>query len=156
MPVQFLNEDKPLATDRLRFLLSEDRKNIFVEEILKPAAKEMSDMRLWSLLTKQYEIYELMQEKLARGVSFDPQTHLATRWVPRPGDFPDIFIDPKIAFGRPVIPSFVPTETIMKSWLAEGKDYNSVADWFDVSVLEIQKAVDFELALAKPRVALAA
>jgi uncharacterized protein (DUF433 family) len=153
---QIFGVEKPLATDRIRFVAAEDRKDIFVEEVLMPAARAADDARLWSLLTRQYEIYEFIQEKLAHGVSFDPRTHLASRWTPRPERFPDIVIDPRIAYGQPVGPSLVPTRTLWDAWRAEDEDINAVADWFAMPVHEAQQAVEFERSLSDSRQAMAA
>lgn len=149
-------DDKPLATDRIRFMTTDDRKNIFVEEVLKPSAKEADDRKLWSLLTRQYEFYELIQERLSRGVSFDPATSVATRWVPRPDAFPQIIIDPRIAYGQPVGPNFVPTHTLYEAWAAEDQDISAVADWYDLPIDEAVMSIEFEKALRGERRAMAA
>lgn len=146
--------EKPLASDRVKFVT--DGKNIFVEEVLKPTAKAANDAALWSLVTRQYEIYEFIQARLLRGLSFDPGTHLARRWVPRPQEFPDIIVDPRIAYGQPVGPSSVPTATLYDAWEAERRDIDAVADWYGVPLPEAQMAVDFETRLRLPREALVA
>jgi hypothetical protein len=147
---EVFKEEKPLSTDRFIFVPRDDGRDIFVEEVMKPSAKETDDRTLWSLVTKQYEIYTLIRDKLARGVSFDPATHLAKHWVPRPKSFPSIYLDPRIAYGQPVGPHMVPTQTLYESWLAEKEDIGAVADWFDVPIAEAQTGVDFELALRMP------
>lgn len=149
-------EAKPLASDKVRFLLTADRKNVLVEEVLKPAAQEAGDTRLWNLLTRQYEMWEVIQAALAKGVSFDPRTHLAARWAPRPDSFPTILIDPRIAYGQPIIPALVPTRAIADIWAAEGGEVEAAADWFGIPVEQARDAVGFELALNEPKQALAA
>lgn len=136
--------------------MTEDRKKIFVEEILNPAAKETEGARMWSLITRQYEMCEFIQEQIAKGVSFDPKTHLANHWILRPETFLEIFIDPKLAYGQPIIPALVPTRTIMDAWISEEQNINAVADWSDIPVTEASQAVDFERALSQSKQALTA
>lgn len=147
-------EEKPLASNRIVFVT--DGKDIFVEEVLKPTAKESNDTALWSLVTKQYEIYEFIRNRLIRSITFDLKTHLAKQWVPRPEQFPDIVIDPRIAYGQPIVPSKIPTGALFDAWEAEGHDTNAVAQWFDVPAAEVALATDFERLIRMPREALAA
>jgi uncharacterized protein (DUF433 family) len=137
-------DEKPLVSARIRFVMTKDRKNLFSEEVLKPVAKATHDTRLWSLLTRQYEMYTFIMDRLERGVTFDPQTDLANQWTPRPDRFPDIIIDPRIAYGQPALPNGFPTQTIYESWRAEDEDYGSVSDWFDIPLTDVQSAVAFE------------
>ncbi len=150
----FFREEKPLASERIVFVT--DGKDIFVEEVLKPSAKESNDPALWSLVTRQYEIYEFIRSLIIRGLSFDPKTHLAKTWVPRPEQFPDIIIDPRVAYGQPIVPSRVPTAALYDSWEAEGGDVGAVAQWFDVPASDVILATDFEKLIRQPREALAA
>jgi uncharacterized protein (DUF433 family) len=62
---------------------------------------------------------------------------------------PNVIIDPRIAFGRPVIaPQFVPTETLFALWKAEDGNYRAVADWFHISREQAEESVEFEMRLA--------
>lgn len=137
--------EKPFATDRI--LLKTDGKNVFVEEVLKKVAADEDDKRLWNLVTKQYEHYELIERTLLDGVEFDEHTHLARKWKPRPDAFPMIEIDPRVAYGKPATPSRVPTEAIYDLWLAEGESIGAVADWFDLPLDEVEMAVAFQRAM---------
>ena len=141
---QIFGDDKPLVSQKIRFVTTEDRKNVFVEEALKPAAKETEDTRLWSLLNRQYEMYEFIMDRLARGVVFDPATQIATRWAPRPDEFPTIHVDPRVAYGQPALPSGYPTQVIYEAWQAEDEDYGTVADGFNIGLEDVQTAVMFE------------
>lgn len=146
--------EKPFATDRI--VLKTDGKHIFVEEVLKKVARDERDARLWNLVTKQYEHYELIERSFVNGVVFDPETHLARTWRPRPLDFPDILIDPRIAYGKPVTPSLVPAETLHEVWRAENDNIGAAADWFGLSIDEAEMAIRFQEALLKPQERLAA
>jgi uncharacterized protein (DUF433 family) len=141
---EVFKDEKPLASRKVIFRTTEDRKNVFVEEAFKPAAKETDDTRLWSLLNRQYEIYDFIISRLERGVVFDPQTEMATTWTPRPAEFPNITIDPKIAYGHPALPSGFPTQVIYDAWNAEDQDFGSVSDWFEIPLNQVQDAISFE------------
>jgi hypothetical protein len=135
------NTEHPFAMDGAQFLT--DRKEVFLA-----AAKETKDQFLLNLVTKQYEIYVVLEEFLARGVSFDPTTGLARQWRPKPKELPAIALDPLIAYGRPVVmPEAVPTESIYKLWKAEGGSFKAAADWFAVTEEAAHQAIDFELGL---------
>ena len=151
---ELFKNDKPFATDRI--ILRTDGRHIFVEEILKPAAKEENDRRLWNLITKQYEHYELIERTIISGVVFDPKSHLARTWVPRPNAFPKIIIDPKIAYGKPITPSHVPADAIFDIWRAENDNVPAAADWFGISVEEAEMGIRFQEELLRPREALVA
>ena len=68
---KIFENERPFATDRI--LLKTDGKHVFVEEVLKKVAQEEKDKRLWNLITKQYEHYELMERTSIKGVTFDPE-----------------------------------------------------------------------------------
>ena len=120
-----------------------ERKNIFLK-----VAKESGDTSLLNLVTRQYAMYDVLEEILSRSLTFDPTTGLATRWKPRDKEFPHVIVDPKIAFGQPVIePAGVPTEAIHATWKAEGGSYPATAEWFGIGESLVQEAVEFELAL---------
>lgn len=139
--------EKPLATSHIRFKARKDGRDVLAEEVLKPAAQESKDPKLLSLCTRQYEFYVAIQDILVKGLSFDPHTHFATRWVPRPQRFPEVAIDPTIAYGRPAGPSKVPTSVLYAAWEAEGRKLDPVSDWYEVTLAEAKVAVEFELEL---------
>jgi len=65
------------------------------------------------------------------------------RWWPL-GKDRVVFLDPRIAFGKPVVaPHNVPTESIWDAVRANGS-LSEVAKWFDMPASEVQAAVDFE------------
>lgn len=150
------NEDKPLLRRDILFLPTEDRKHLLVEEVMKRAATENDDRRLWNLVSKQYQFGEIVERTLARGLAFDPDTQLTSKWTPRPDRFPKIVVDPRVAYGQPSTPGRIATGSIFASWEAEGEEAPVVADWFNLPVGEVQMAVDFERSLIAERQALAA
>lgn len=71
----------------------------------------------------------------------------AERFWPQPRKR-TIVLDPKIAFGKPVLAAFdIPTDAIARSVEAEGSE-KAVAKYFDVPVSQIRDAVAFEQNLA--------
>ncbi len=140
-------EAKPLASSKVVFRTTENRKNVFVEEILREAGEAEDDRRLLNLYNRQYEIYDFIQTRLAKGVVFDPSTALASCWYPRQEQFPTIFIQPTIAYGHPVTPSHVPTGVIYDAWKA-GDDPNEIGDWFSTPIEQVLAAIEFEQSLA--------
>jgi uncharacterized protein (DUF433 family) len=145
---EVFKSEKPFATDKI--VLRTDGKHVFVEEVLKKAAKEENDTRLWNLVTKQYEHYELIERSLLKGVTFDPETHFARTWTPRPEAYPRIIIDPRIAYGKPITPQHIPAETIYEIWKAENENIAAAADWFGMPIQEAEMAVGFQRELIEP------
>lgn len=135
---------KPLATSYIRFRARKDGRDVLAEEVLRPAAEEYNDPKLLGLFARQYEIYAVIRDTLDKGVSFDPHSHFAVRWVPRPNKFPDIIVDPTVAYGRPTGPSKVPTAVLYSAWIAEGRKLDPVADWYEIPITEAKMAIDFE------------
>lgn len=139
---KLFGSDKPFATNKI--FLKTDGKGVFVEEILKKAAKDENDRRLWNLVTKQFEHYELIERSLLDGVKFDPESHLAKTWVPRPDSFPEIVIDPRVAYGKPVTPSRVPADAIFEVFQAENDNICAAADYFNISPEEAEMGIRFQ------------
>ena len=136
-----LKMEHPFATSDVKFMT--DRKEIFLH-----AAQEENDSFLLNLMTNQIEIYEAYEHSLAKDLTFDPKSGVVRRWRPQASDFPNVLVDPRIAYGHPVIaPSNVPTSAVFNLWKAE-KDARAVASWFEISRDLADEAVQFELGLA--------
>jgi uncharacterized protein (DUF433 family) len=132
----------PFALSNLKFLT--DRRQIFGQ-----AAQEAGDAKTWNLVTNQYEMYEAIEHSVAKGVAFDPRSGLARNWHPSQSEYPDVVIDPRHAFGRPVVGAkHVPTGTILRMWRAESGNRDRVAKAFGALRSEIDQAIEFELTLA--------
>jgi len=120
-----------------------DRKKIFAT-----SAEDTGDEKMWDLATGQHEMLITIEQTIRKGVVFDPGTYLAKMWAPKPGEFPNVIIDPRIAFGKPIVrDTAVPTETLYRQWRAEGR-FDKVAAWFDVSEEAVRTAVGYELEAA--------
>lgn len=137
-----LKQDHPFATSNVKFLT--DRKEVFLQ-----TARETNDRYLLNLMTNQIEIYEALEQVLAKGIAFDQTTGIAERWQPQPHEFPSIVVDPRIAYGKPFVSGGrVPTDALYSLWKAEGGNVHAVADWFEVDRGEVQQAIEFELGMA--------
>ena len=131
----------PFATSKAKFLT--DRKSIF-----QATANETHDPVLLNLVSRQFAMYVVLEDLLDRGLTFDLTTGLAQEWHPKPLDFPDIAVNPFVAFGQPTVkPAGVPTSAILKIWQAENGNYSAVADWFEIDVDQTKQAIEFELGL---------
>lgn len=135
------NVNHPLALSDQKYVT--DRKKIFAR-----SAQTTGDERAWDMANGQHEMWITIEQTIAKGVVFDPNTHLAKAWHPRPGEFPDVEINPRIAFGKPVVKgTAVPTSVLYAQWKAEGQKAK-VARWFDVSEKVVDVAVSYELSAA--------
>jgi uncharacterized protein (DUF433 family) len=111
-------------------------------------AKGENDTKLLNPVTKQYDMYVILEDVLSRGLTFDPTSGLAMRWPPCEKEFPRVVIDPRIAYGQPSLePVRVPTDAVFATWKAENGSYAAVADWYEIDESLAREAVEFELAL---------
>jgi hypothetical protein len=133
--------DHPFATSRVHLVT--DKADVFLE-IMRESAEETKDRTLLSLTTRNFMMAEFIERFLVPGIVFDKQDHMARRWAPRHDRFPEIVIDPRVAYGQPVGPSGIPTATIMDTYVAEGENLDEVALWLGVPVAEAARAVNFE------------
>jgi uncharacterized protein (DUF433 family) len=140
-----LKTKHPFASSRV--LLTADKSDVYVKEVLLQAAQEADDVRLRSLTTNNYVMHEIIKKSLLPGVEFNPATELASRWRPIPDKFPKIIVDPRIARGQAALPKGIPTETLYDAWRAENRDEDAVAYWYDIPSTDVMQAVKFEQAL---------
>jgi uncharacterized protein (DUF433 family) len=132
----------PFALSDIKYLT--DRRKVIAQ-----ASEAVGDRSTWELATGQYLIWETIEASIAKGVVFDPSTDLATCWRPRPGDHPDIVLDPSRAFGKPIVDSAgIPTDALFRQWKAEDGSFARVARWYDISPDQVEGAVRFELEMA--------
>ena len=137
-----LQQDHPFATSNVKFMT--DRKEVFLN-----TAKETGDQFLLNLMTNQVEIYVALEQVLAKGITFHQRSGVAHNWRPLHNDCPNVIVDPRIAYGHPVVaPKNVPTSALFSLWKAESGDARAVADWFHVGRDLVDEAVEFELRLA--------
>lgn len=135
------NQQHPFATYNTKYVT--DRVEVFSK-----TARDVHDSTLLNLVTKQYEMYVVLEEVLAKGVEFDPASGIAREWRPKQAEFPDVVISPLLAYGQPaIVPHGVPTRAIYNTWRAENGHYGATSDWFDVDEKYVRQAVEFELGL---------
>lgn len=131
----------PLALASSKYVT--DRK-----KVIAWSAEETGDDRAWDMATGQHEMWVTIEQTIERGVTFDPKTYLARIWAPKPGEFPNVLIDPRVAFGRPFVEgTSVPTRTLFRQWQADGHKAK-VAAWFDVPEDAVETAISYELRVA--------
>lgn len=136
-----LKTQHPFALSKAEFLT--DRKKIF-EQIAEGEGRQIRE-----LLTGQYEMYETIEEILAKGMAFNPKTFLAEEWRPLKNDCPNVVVNPRYDYGRPVIGvRHVPTAAIIRQWKAEKGDKRRVADWWQIDQSEVAEAIEFEIRMA--------
>lgn len=134
-------QQHPFATSNTKYLT--DRVEVFAK-----TARDVHDSTLLNLVTKQYEMYVVLEEVLAKGVEFDPASGIAREWKPKPVEFPDIVLSPLVAYGQPAIVHFgVPTSAIYSTWKAENGNYAAISDWYEIDEKLARQAVEFELGL---------
>lgn len=144
---QELNIKHPFASQRV--ILTADKADVFVKEVFHKAAEEADDVKLRSLTTNNYVMYETIKQALIPGVEFSATTDLVNRWKPLPERFPSVTVDPRIARGQPVLPKGIPTGVLYDAWKAENKNVDSVALWYSLKSTEVLQAIKFEQTLDK-------
>ena len=128
----------PFALSTAKYMT--DRKRIF-----QVTAKETGE-KTHDVLSGQYEMYEAIEQILAKNVGFNPKTLLAEEWPPF-SDCPHVVINPRYAYGRPVVgEKKVPTAALYRTWKAEGR-IERVASWYGINVDSAREAVEFEVRL---------
>lgn len=145
---QEFGTNHPFATARVHLVA--DKSDVFLE-IMRESAEQENDKALLSLTTKNFVMVEIIQRCLVPGISFSQQDFMPRRWAPKNEQFPDILVDPLVAYGQPAGPTGVPTATIMDTWRAEGENMDEAAVWLGISVSEVSRAVEFEALLDKRR-----
>jgi uncharacterized protein (DUF433 family) len=126
------NADHPFATNK-RFRT--DGKTIIMETMTD------EDRHFLNLRNDHFEMETLIEPSLFASVLYADD--LAYRWHPVRG-LPRVALDPKYAFGRPVIENaWVPTDTLYSAFQAEGS-VASVAEDFDIDQDAVEQAVAYE------------
>jgi uncharacterized protein (DUF433 family) len=134
-----LNHPHPFATE---MIFRSDGNRIFMQ-----AAEETGDPKLYDLKRKNFAFHDVLAKEFKQGVVYSNGGNVAA-WYPRKGSSPNVIIDPRMAFGQPVLKEQgVPTKTLFEAFNAEDGSYQSVAYWFDISEDDVKEAVSFEVSL---------
>lgn len=106
------------------------------------------DERYVNVLSKQAEFAAVVKplfKSLTYSVTAD---EIVEQWWPRGREVP-IVVDPKVAFGAPVVSGrYVQTAILAAPILHGGETIEAVASWYDVPRAVVEAAVDFERQLA--------
>jgi uncharacterized protein (DUF433 family) len=132
------NEDHPFATDK-RFRT--DGRKIFLE-----VAETDEERRIIDVMSENFVMASVIDQSLFDSILYAKD--LAYRWQPNP-QLPLIVLDPKIAFGKPVIKDvWTPTHTIYSTFKVEGSE-EVVAEEFNLQMDAVKQAVAFERSLVE-------
>lgn len=113
-----------------------DGRTIFMETVEQVG----SDPNLQEVLSGQRAMPEVLKPYLKQ-IEYASETQTAVRWNIATG----VVIDPARSFGKPVIATEGTTTFVLaRSYFANGKDADLVADLFDVSPEAVRQAVAFE------------
>ncbi|HEV2682309.1 MAG TPA: DUF433 domain-containing protein [Rhodanobacter sp.] len=119
-----------------------DGKRIFMEVV-----EETGDESLVDVEKQQNVIQKVIGPSLREGVELDMQGE-ATRWFPLRNSKAIVF-DPTRKFGQPILTEYdIPTAAISEAVKAEGGNEKRVAKLYDVPLIAIRKAVEFESMVA--------
>lgn len=136
-----LKTEHPFASSQV--YLVADKADVFLG-VMRESAEKTGDRALLSLTTKNYVMTQIIERDLVPGITFDKNDFMPRRWAPRHSRFPQIVIDPFIAYGQPAGPTGVPTGVIRDAWAAEGENMDEAAYWLNIPVSEVAQAVEFE------------
>ena len=113
-----------------------DGEVVFVH--LQKAAQ--NDRELIDFVHQQHVIPEILMPYLKR-VDYDSATYLARTWNISDG----VVIDPARSYGKPIVCNCaIPTAVLAAAFKANGRNTETVAEWYSVTAEDVQKAVQFE------------
>jgi uncharacterized protein (DUF433 family) len=137
-----LGQKHPFALSNVKFMT--DRKRVFSQVVEETGCKRTLD-----ILGDQYEMYDVIETVLAKYVAFHSVTGLAEFFKPLGAECPNVVIDPRFAYGKPVISDrHIPTAALFRQLRAEKGDIKRVAQWYKVEPSEVEEAAEFETRLA--------
>ncbi|PAU76748.1 MerR family transcriptional regulator [Halomonas salipaludis] len=115
--------------------------------VILKALKDNGDTSMTDLAKFQDVITDVIAPSIKDRITFDASNN-PIQWNPDPDD-DSIVVNPKLAFGKPVIlPSHMSTHAIYSAFQAEGGDAEAVARNFEISLDEVNRAVNFEKRIA--------
>lgn len=118
-----------------------DGKRIFMSVV-----EETGDESLIDLVKRQNVIEPVIGPSLRSGIEFEED--MAARWFPIKNS-KAIVLDPARSFGQPIlVQSGIPTVAIAEAVVAEGGDESVVGRLFEISKVDVRRAVDFEARIA--------
>lgn len=125
--------DHPFAMDKS---FKANAKHIFEEVVA-----DDGERRLVNLMNDNFEIVPAVEPSLFDQVFYVGD--IARTWMPI-REHPRVIVDPKVAFGRPVLKDVqIPTETLFDAYQAEGS-VEQAAEEFGLTAADVSDAVNFE------------
>ena len=116
-----------------------DGKSIFEEVV-----DDDGERRLLNLMSDNFVIAPVVEQSLFKSILYVDD--IARQWEPLP-QFKQIIIDPRIAFGKPVIRDLgIPASTIYSDYLNFGSAHD-VAEEYGLSLDQTNEAIGFEMEL---------
>jgi uncharacterized protein (DUF433 family) len=113
------------------------------KEIFLRAVDEIGDRSLVDPTRRGAIIQQIVGPSIREGVELDASGE-ANRWYPLKRS-KVVVLDPARGFGKPILSVYgVPTVALAAAVAAEGGDEKRVARYFEVSLLGVRKAVQFE------------
>jgi uncharacterized protein (DUF433 family) len=109
--------------------------------------KEMGESALLELGTGGQTAFEKVLHPFCEKIDFDGTSNLAARFFPKGRDS-SIVVDPRHAFGQPVIVGTNLTTAALAFRLRGGESESDLANDFDLTEQQVREVRDFELALA--------
>ena len=116
--------------------------------IFEEVIEDNHERRLLNLMNDNFELAGVVEQSLFDDILYVED--LAQRWRPIPR-FEHIILDPRHAFGRPVVDEFfVPTDALAQAYKNEG-GLEEAADEFELPIELVREAVAFEHEIAERR-----
>lgn len=117
-------------------------------KIVAKIARENGVDAIFDLKTKNYEMKDVVLPSLQMDLVYDPEGR-ARIWYPRRALSPNVIINPRRSFGRPILrESSIPTNAIANAVAVE-KSVKVVSLMFEIPERQVREAVAFESALRK-------
>lgn len=105
--------------------------------------KEMGEAVYLELGTNGQQAFEQLISPFCKRIDFDKTTKLAERYFPGETD-KHVVVDPRHAFGRPVISGTNITTEALNSLVKGGDKLEDIADDYGLTLGEVQSAIRFE------------
>lgn len=141
---KLFNNPHPFATQHV---FRTDGQTVFAEIIETVGDKKLT--KLYNLKQHNFAFRDMLIEAFHEQVVYGPEGY-AHLWYPRKKRYPNVLINPHVAFGKPVMKdSGIPTVTLYDAYFAEHKDADEVAKWYKTTAESVREAVNFERHLAK-------
>ena len=110
--------------------------------ILMQIAHDTDDKELINMVSKQYEINDIVEPILRGDLEFG-DLDIASRWWPM-GRNNAVVLDPSRNFGQPVVDKVnIPTATLFRTYNTV-KSVQDVADWFEIDPEYVASAIQYE------------